>query len=123
MGRKDVLAAGGRKASYPVSGHAGDEITIRTAMSEKDRKKAEQETRALQARIDAEKPAAIARKKFIPTKGVLLVRRQEAAATSILLEGAPVEKEQPAEGTVLEVGPGSEVALGSHVVFGKYSGV
>ncbi len=120
MKRKDVLAAGGLKATYATSGHAGDEITIRTAMSDADRKKADAATRALQRKLNAEQPKNAKLKKFVPTRGTLLVRRQEAAPVSELVKDT-VEQEKPAEGVVLE-STTPDFVKGDHVVFGKYSG-
>jgi chaperonin GroES len=122
MKRKDSLAAGARSATFTSTGKVNDEITIRTTMSDKDRKKAEKETAELQARLNAEKPQAVPRKKFIPTEDVLLVRPVKAEALSSLALENSTEQEKPAEGTVLEVGPHSKVIVGSHVVYGKYSG-
>lgn len=120
MKRKDMLAAGAKSATYAVTGKAGDDITIRNVMSEKDRKKADAETAKLAASVEVKK---IALRKFIPTKGVLLVRQvPETILGTGLITTDQMEKEQPSEGTVLEVGPGSSIDVGAHVVFGKYAG-
>ncbi|SRR5216684_7201104 len=110
--RKDILAAGARKASYLTTGKVDDEIELRNVAPEGTRNEDLPETTL---------PIA-PRKKFIPTEGVLLVRRNEALSPSGLLDTSKMEKEQPAEGVVLETGFGSSFKVGSHIVFGKYSG-
>jgi chaperonin GroES len=110
--RKDILAAGGRKATYAVSGKVDDTVELKNVAPEGSRDES----------IPVVEVKTEIRKKFIPTKGVLLIRRREATQQSGLLVLDPMEKERPAEGTVLAVGPSSDVTVGSHVVFGKYAG-
>ena len=110
--RKDVLAAGAKKASYAVSGKIDDAIELRNVAPEGTRNE----------EIPTVKVADVPRKKFIPTKGVLLVRRTEAVNPSGILLTETMEKEKPAEGIVLEVSAGSTVDRGAHIIFGKYSG-
>jgi co-chaperonin GroES (HSP10) len=69
--------------------------------------------------------AAARRKKFIPAGEVLLVRRAEAKLGSGILELAEsVEKEQPAEGTIIGVSRvhEHEYTIGQYIAFGRYSG-
>jgi chaperonin GroES len=110
MKRKDMLAAGARSATF--AGGIGENDVLRNVAPEGSR----DET------VPVIEPAKIVRKKFRPTTGVLLVRRDEVLSTSILIT-ENMEKEKPAEGTVLEVGPGDHgIAVGDHIVFGKYAG-
>lgn len=126
MARKDTLAAGARSASFGTSGHVGDDITIRTIMSDEDRAAAEKEQEALIAKLSQEtKPTK--RKRFIPSEGVLLVRRTEAVNPQGILIAETTEKEAPAEGVILEVGKSHRdksprYQVGDYIVFGKYSG-
>jgi chaperonin GroES len=110
MKRKDMLAAGARSATF--MGGVGENDPLRNVAKGKDAKRNTYVP-------EAEQP--IVRKKFIPTSGVLLVRRSEVTTKSVIITEA-MEKEQPAEGVVLEVGPKVDIEVGSLVVFGKYSG-
>lgn len=111
--RKDILAAGGHKATYGVSGHAGDEIILKNVAPEEERNDAVPEM----VKVSAPK------KRFIPLENVLLVRRAEAQSLSGILITETMEQEQPAEGTILAAGA-NEVGLrqGDYIVFGKYAG-
>ena len=110
MARKDVLAAGQRTAQFV--GGVGDGENLRKVSDE--------------PRMEFVPEASIApkRKKFRPAGDVLLIRRSEAKLGSGILELADsVEKEQPAEGTILNVGPlVTKFKIGDYVAFGKYSG-
>lgn len=108
--RKDVLAAGARSATF--NGGIGDNDIFRNVAPEGSRDE----------EIPVVESTPVPRKKFIPTAGVLLVRRDEARSASSILITETMEKEQPAEGTVLEAGPDVTIAVGSHIVFGKYAG-
>lgn len=114
MKRKDMLAAGARSATF--MGGVGDNDILRNVAPEGSRDESV-------PTVEREK---IVRKRFIPTEGVLLVRRDEGPAASKLIVTETMEQEQPAEGIVLEVGsPISEnrgIKVGDHVVFGKYAG-
>jgi len=109
MARKDMLAAGARSAKF--AGGIGENDVLRNVAPEGSRDES----------IPVIETAPVTRKKFRPTKGVLLVRRQEVVTTSVLITDN-MEKEKPAEGIVLEVGKGVDIEVGAHVVFGKYSG-
>ena len=54
----------------------------------------------------------------------MLIRRTEAKLGAGIIELAEsVEKEQPAEGTILNVGPDvTKFNIGDYVAFGKYAG-
>jgi chaperonin GroES len=110
MKRKDILAAGAKSATF--MGGSGENNIFRNVAPEGSRDES----------IPAVEPIKIVRKRFIPNAGVLLVRRAEPAVASTLVITDTMEQEQPAEGTVLEVGSGVNIRVGSHIVFGKYSG-
>lgn len=107
--RKDILAAGGRKATF--AGGSGENDIFRNVAPEEPR-----------VDVPAIAPAPIIPKKFIPLGGVLLVRRLVEESACKLIVTDTMEKEQPSEGIVLEVGPGVDIEIGAHVVFGKYAG-
>jgi len=109
MKRKDMLAAGARSATF--AGGIGENDVLRNVAPEGSRDES----------VPAVEAAKIVRKKFRPMTGVLLIRRQEIANTSVIITDT-MEKEKPAEGIVLEAGKGVDIEIGSHVVFGKYAG-
>jgi co-chaperonin GroES (HSP10) len=108
--RKDMLAAGARSATF--MGGIGDNDPLRNAAKGKDAKRNTFVP-------EAAKPEA--RKRFIPTKGNLLIRRDEVLSTSVIVTDT-MEKEKPAEGTILSTSADSDFILNQHVVFGKYAG-
>lgn len=110
MPRKDVLAAGQRTATFV--GGVGDGENL---------KKVSDEPRF---EFIPEPTATQRRKKFRPAGYVMLIRRTEAKlGTGIIELAESVEKEQPAEGTILSVGPGVfNFKVGDYVAFGKYAG-
>jgi len=115
MKRKDLLAAGQRSATF--AGGVGEGDIYRNLSKE--------------ARVDPiitiEKHIE-PRKKFIPNPGVLLVRPVviERGPSMLVIEEDPTTKEKPSEGIVLECGEEIEdfptQDVGSHIVYGKYSG-
>ena len=107
--RKDILAAGGRKATF--AGGSGENDIFRNVAPEEPR-----------VDVPTITPAPIVPKKFIPLGGVLLVRRLVEESTCKLIVTDTMEKEQPSEGIVLEVGSGIDIEVGAHIVFGKYAG-
>ena len=109
--RKDVLASGGRRATF--AGGSGEGDIYRNLSSEPRDESIPEVT-----------PVVTARKKFIPLKGTLLVRRAEAISPSGIIITETMEQEQPAEGEILEMHPGLDAGLlvGDHIVFGKYAG-
>lgn len=113
--RRDVLAAGARSAKF--AGGIGETDFDRNIMSDEDRAKADAEL----AQITVEKAEA-PKKIFRPYGSTILVRRVTVEELSSVIITEAIEKEQPAEGTVIAVGPGSGIAIGAHVVFGKYAG-
>jgi chaperonin GroES len=111
MKRKDVLAAGGKSATF--MGGVGDNDALRNVAPEGTRNE----------EVAPIEPEKTIRKRFIPTAGVLLVRRDEAKSASKIIVTETMEKEQPAEGIVLEIGTGcGDLRSGDNVVFGKYAG-
>jgi chaperonin GroES len=108
--RKDVLAAGQKTAQF--IGGVGDDDFSRNLSTE--------------PRNEFVPEAAPAAKKrtFRPAGDVLLIRRIEAKLGNNLIELADsVEKEQPAEGVILNVGPLVKSFFpGEIVAFGKYAG-
>jgi chaperonin GroES len=113
--RKDTLAAGAKSAKFAggVGEGAGPSV-----MSDEDRAALEAET----AKIVVEKKQQ-PKKIFRPLGTTLLVRRADPEKMSDILLTETLEKEKPAEGTVLEVGPKVvDVKRGDSIVFGKYAG-
>ena len=110
MPRKDVLAAGQRTATFV--GGVGDGENLKKVSDE--------------PRFEFTPEPAIAqqRKKFRPAGFVMLIRQTEAKLGAGIIELAEsVEKEQPAEGTILNVGPDvTKFNIGDYVAFGKYAG-
>ncbi len=111
MARKDILAAGGKKASYAVTGKVDDKVELKNVAPEGSFEEFKPEVT-----VDS-----TPKLKFIPTEGTLLVKQHEALSPSGLLID-PTEKDKPSEGIVIEVGAGSSITVGSHIVFGKYAG-
>jgi len=111
MSRKDMLAAGARKATF--AGGSGDSDIFRNVAKD------ESEPESIQ--IEQPVVKAVPRKKFLPANDTLLVRRSVVEKSSVLITDT-MEQEAPAEGFVLEAGPNTDYPVGSHVVFGKYSG-
>jgi chaperonin GroES len=110
MPRKDVLAAGQKTAQF--IGGVGDDDFSRNLSTE--------------PRNEFVPEAAPAAKKraFRPAGDVLLIRRVEAKMGNGIIEIADsVEKERPAEGVVLNIGPlVKSFKIGETVAFGKYAG-
>ncbi len=109
MARKDVLASGQRSAKF--AGGVGENDIFRNVSKE-----------AKDDSVPEVTPVKVVRKKFIPNEGILLIRPIETAAGSTVIITEQIEKERPSEGTVVEVGPNPGHTVGSHVVYGKYSG-
>jgi chaperonin GroES len=108
-GKKDVLAAGGRK--MVIAGGIGESDIFRNVAPEGER----DET------VPTVEPVKVVRKKFTPLAKVMLVREMKNEVKSaLILEN--VEQERPSEGFIVERGPEVPLAVGTHVVYGKYSG-
>ena len=110
MPRKDVLAAGQRTATFV--GGVGDGENL---------KKVSDEPRF---EFTPEPAVAQQRKKFRPAGFVMLIRQTEAKlGTGIIELAESVEKERPAEGMILNIGPKvTDFKIGDYVAFGKYAG-
>jgi co-chaperonin GroES (HSP10) len=110
MKRKDMLAAGARSATF--SGGSGEGDIFRNLSSEPRDESIVEITKVVEPR-----------KKFIPNPGWMLVRPIQVVVTNstIIIEQDDANKEKPSEGIVLEA-TGSRHAVGTHVVYGKYSG-
>ena len=110
MPRKDVLAAGQRTATFV--GGVGDGENLKKVSDE--------------PRFEFTPEPAIAqqRKKFRPAGFVMLIRQTEAKlGTGIIELAESVEKERPAEGMILNIGPKvTDFKIGDYVAFGKYAG-
>ena len=128
MAQKDLLARGARSAQFGVSGHINDEIELKNVAAEEPT-----EVRP----ILPDQPAPIARKTFVPLGKNVVVRRaeaevqtfadmktaQEAKTPGVVLIQEDVNRDHPAEGTVLAVGDDvSTVYTGQYIAFGKYAG-
>jgi len=109
--RKDMLAAGARKATFAGGEGEGD---IFRNVSDEPRMEFVPEADA--------KP--IAKKVFRPLGKELLVLQTPAdEVSSVIITEGTIEKEKPAEGKVLAIGKDlTTIAVGDTVVFGKYSG-
>lgn len=112
MSRKDILAAGGHKATF--AGGVGENDIFRNVAPE------EENTPVVVPEVV--KPVE-PKKRFIPLENVLLVRRAESKLNSSIVITEGMEKEAPAEGTVIAAGL-NKVGLsqGDYIVFGKYAG-
>lgn len=113
--RRDTLAAGARKAQFSAgSASANDPIELKNVAPEEP----------VDAAPVVPEPAPAAPKKiFRPLAGVLLVRRTESQIGNGIIITEAMEKEQPAEGTVLAAGRNeNDIHQGDYIVFGKYAG-
>lgn len=118
--RKDQLAAGARSAKFAVGGTAvpgADDNIFRNVMSKKDAAKLDKEV------IAKVEHAPVIKKVFRPLGTTLLVRRATMEEFSTIVITENMDKEKPAEGTVVAIGTKVlDVTEGKHVVFGKYAG-
>jgi chaperonin GroES len=114
--RKDQLAAGARSARFAVGGTAvpgAEDDIFRNVAPEGSRD---------ESTITVEH-APVIKQIFRPLGTTLLVRRRALEEMSTLVNTEAIDKEKPAEGTVLVVGKKVlDVHPGERVVFGKYSG-
>ena len=114
--RKDTLAAGARTAKFAVGGTAvpgAEDDIFRNVAPEGTRDETD---------IVVEH-APVVKKVFRPRGTTLLVRRVTLDELSTIVITENIEKEKPAEGTVLVTGKKVvDVTAGDRVVFGKYAG-
>jgi chaperonin GroES len=108
-GKKDVLAAGGRK--MVIAGGIGEGDIFRNVAPEGSRDES----------IPVVEPTKVIRQKFTPLDKVILVREMKTEQKSTLVLDT-VEQERPSEGFIVERGPNVSLSVGTHVVYGKYSG-
>ena len=131
-GKKDVLAAGGRKMI--IAGGIGE-----SPLLERLKTIAEGgEIKEAVPTFDPTPKVVEPRRKFNPNPGVYLIRQTEAKGygfssveealqanvdkTQVTLVQEETNKEQPAEGVIVEAGRGCIHSIGSYVAFGKYAG-
>jgi chaperonin GroES len=109
--KKDVLAGGYARTAQFIGGVGDDDFSRNLSTEPRNE-------------FTPEPTVAPKRKTFRPAGDVLLIRRVEAKLGSGILELADsVEKEQPVEGVILNVGPKvTTFEIGQTVAFGKYSG-
>jgi chaperonin GroES len=133
-GKKDRLAAGAR--SMVIAGGVGESPLMAKIAAEEAAGVVEVE-QPVEAFERQEKPAA-PRKQFNPNPGVYLVRQFEADSLGygsfeeamqanvdtkkVIGVQDEVNKEKPSEGIILRAGAGTLHVVGTHVLFGKYSG-
>ena len=114
--RRDTLAAGARKAQFSAgSASVNEPIELKNVAPEDE----------VPEVLTPQEPVAPAapKKIFKPLAGVLLVRRTEAQLGNGIIITETMEKDQPAEGTVLAAGPNEQdIHQGDYIVFGKYAG-
>jgi chaperonin GroES len=116
MSRKDYLAAGARSAKFAVGG-----TEVPDANTDIFRNVAPEGTRD-ETDIVVEH-APVVKQTFRPRGTTILVRRVTLEELSNIVITENMEKEKPAEGTVIAIGPKVvDVNPGDRVVFGKYSG-
>lgn len=129
-GKKDVLAAGGRKMI--LAGGIGESPLLERLKAIAEGGEVEEIVHAFEQPLKPFEP----RRKFNPNPGVYLIRQTEAkgygfanmeAALQSGVDTTKViavqeEKEQPAEGFILEAGKGTIHPVGTYVAFGKYAG-
>jgi chaperonin GroES len=114
--RRDILASGARSAKFAVGG-----IEVPGANNDIFRNVAPEGTRD-ESEIVVEH-APVVKQIFRPRGDALLVRRKTVEEMSAIILTENMEKEKPAEGEVVAIGPKVlDVVAGDHVVFGKYSG-
>jgi chaperonin GroES len=114
--RKDQLAAGARTAKFAVGGTAvpgAEDDIFRNVAPEGTRDESE---------IVVEH-APVVKQIFRPLGTTVLVRRKTVAEMSTIIIDEGMEKEKPAEGTIIAIGKKVlDVHPGEKVVFGKYAG-
>lgn len=109
--RKDMLAAGAAKATF--AGGVGDTDYSRNIYKGNE----------INPTTVTVEPKVIARKRFRPLGEVLLVRQTVQEELSSIIITEKIEKDKPAEGTVLAIGAEVKtVNVGEQISFGKYAG-
>lgn len=109
--KKDVLARGAASAQF-AGGVGETDFTRNLYKGDETRETLPEVTHT---------PKVV--KAFKPLGEVILVRRAEADSLSTIIVTDTMEKDKPAEGTVLAIGAGVKtVKVGEEIVFGKYAG-
>jgi|SRR5882724_8368800 len=116
MGAKDILARGGKSATYFNSGEVGSPVELKNVAPEGSREK-----------VKTTKKAAIKKdmRRLVPKNDQIIVQRREPENLMAggLLVVPDAAKERHAEGVVTEVAKNvTEVAKGDYILFGKYAG-
>jgi chaperonin GroES len=130
--RKDILAAGGRK--MVIAGGVGESPLLERLKSLAGGGEIEEAVPTFDPTPKVVEP----RRKFNPNPGVYLVRQTVAKGygfssveealqadvdkSKVTLVQEEANKEQPAEGVIVEAGKGTLHVVGTYVAFGKYAG-
>lgn len=130
--RKDILAAGGRK--MVIAGGIGESPLLAKLAEQGDVNVVEEAVHTFDPTPKIEVP----RRKFNPNPGVYLIRQTEAKGygfgsmeealassvdkTKVIAVQEETNKEQPAEGVIVERGVDTIHSVGTYVAFGKYAG-
>ncbi len=130
--RKDILAAGGRK--MVIAGGIGDSPLLERLKTLADGGEVEEAVPA----FDPAPKVVGPRRKFNPNPGVYLIRQTEAKGygfasveealqadvdkSKVIAVQDETNKEQPAEGVIVEAGVDTIHRVGAYVAFGKYRG-
>ena len=131
-GKKDVLAAGGRK--MVIAGGIGESPLLERLKTIAEGGEVEEAVPVFEPTPKTVEP----HRKFNPNPGVYLIRQTEAKGygfssveealqanldkTKVALVQDETNKEQPAEGVIVEAGRGTLHQVGTYVAFGKYAG-
>ncbi len=131
-GRKDVLAAGGRK--MVIAGGIGESPLLERLKTLAEGGEIEEAVPTFDPTPKVVEP----RRKFNPNPGVYLIRQTVAKGygfssveealqadvdkSKVTLVQEETNKEQPAEGVIVEAGRGTLHTVGTYVAFGKYAG-
>ena len=114
--RKDVLAAGARKATFVIGADVDAPVELKN-LSNEPRMETEQ--------VEIDRTRKVRR--IVPQGDNLLVERRESedvSAGGILIPQDTQDKDRPAEGVIIAVGPRvKSLSAGQRVLFGRYSGV
>ena len=112
----DKLAKGGRSAQFPAAN------TDVNAPIELLNVSSEPREEFIPIEIDRTRKV----KRLVPKGDQILVQRREAeniSAGGIIIADETKEKDRPAEGVILEVGPKvKDLKKGEHIIFGLYAG-
>jgi chaperonin GroES len=109
--KKDVLARGAASAQF-AGGFGETDFTRNIYKGDETRESLPEVPHA---------PKAV--KAFKPLGEVILVRQADAAELSTIIITETIEKDKPAEGTVLSIGANvTTIEVGQSIVFGKYAG-